>query len=109
MSGNTALRTKSGKTYKIETISLNDVINNYFDGVAPSYVSIDTEGSELEILNSFDFKKYRPLVFTIEHNFTDLQKKIDDLMKKNNYLRVFKDLTVFDSWYISSKAIEKLF
>jgi len=109
MPGNTAARVKEGKNYQVETISLNDVIFNYFDGKTPSYISIDTEGSEFEILNSFDFTKYQPIIFTIEHNFTDLQKKIDDLMKKNNYLRVFKDLTVFDSWYISSKAIEKLF
>ncbi len=41
----------------------------------PSYISVDTEGSEFEILNSFNFSKYQPAVFTFEHNFTDLQKR----------------------------------
>lgn len=108
MPGNTAARVKEGKNYQVETISLNDVIFNYFDGKTPSYISIDTEGSEFEILNSFDFTKYQPVIFTIEHNFTDLQKKIDDLMKKNNYLRIFRDLTLFDAWYIHKKGMEKL-
>ena len=108
MPGNTAARVKEGKNYQVETISLNDVIFNYFGGKTPSYISIDTEGSEFEILNSFDFTKYQPIIFTIEHNFTDLQKKIDDLMKKNNYLRIFRDLTLFDAWYIHKKGMEKL-
>lgn len=108
MPGNTAARVKEGKNYQVETISLNDVIFNYFDGKTPSYISIDTEGSEFEILNSFDFTKYQPIIFTIEHNFTDLQKKIDDLMKKNNYLRIFRDLTLFDAWYVHKKGMEKL-
>jgi len=108
MPGNTAARVKEGKNYQVETISLNDVIFNYFDGKTPSYISIDTEGSEFEILNSFDFTKYQPIIFTIEHNFTDLQKKIDDLMKKNNYSRIFRDLTLFDAWYVHKKGMEKL-
>ena len=108
MPGNTATRVKEGKNYQVETISLNDVIFNYFAGKTPSYISIDTEGSEFEILNSFDFTKYQPIIFTIEHNFTDLQKKIDDLMKKNNYSRIFRDLTLFDAWYVHKKGMEKL-
>ena len=72
--------TKFGKTITVETISLNDVIKEYFNNISPSYISIDTEGSEYEILKSFNFENYRPKVFTIEHNFTELQNKIDELM-----------------------------
>ena len=50
-------------------------------------VNIDIDDS-IHIKN-FNFKKYRPLVFTIEHNFTELQLKIDELMFMNNYIRVF--------------------
>ena len=89
MPGNTALRTRNGKNIVVETISLNQLIEEEFKGEAPSYISIDTEGSEFEILNSFDFSKYQPPVFTIEHNFTDFQKKIDILMFKNGYCRDF--------------------
>ncbi len=62
---------------------------------SPSYISIDTEGSEYEILKNLNFKKYRPLVFTIEHNFTEIQLRIDELMLMNDYIRVFKSLTAF--------------
>ena len=84
------------------------MVEDEFNDVSPSYISVDTEGSEFEILNSFNFSKYRPAVFTIEHNYTETQKMIDELMISNDYIRVFKYLTVFDAWYISSEAMDKL-
>ena len=102
--GNTIERVRSGKLVKVETISLNDVIHKSFNSVAPSYISIDTEGSEYEILRFFDFKKFRPVVFTIEHNFTEIEKKIDGLMFENDYVRIFKEFTAFDAWYISKEV-----
>ena len=108
MPGNTKLRKKSGKLIKVETISLNDVIKNYFQNKAPSYISIDTEGSEYEIIKSFNFKKYRPQIFTIEHNHTKLEKKIDDILKHNNYERIFRKLTAFDGWYVNKEALNNI-
>ena len=108
MPGNTAQRIKEGVNIEVETISLNQVIEDEFNNKSPSYISIDTEGSEFEILKSFNFSKYHPVVFTIEHNFTDLQQRIDQLMLDNNYIRIFRELTAFDAWYVSSKALDKL-
>ena len=108
MPDNSNNRNISGKNIIVETISLNDVVTKYFDGISPSYISIDTEGSEFEILNSFNFSKFKPAVFTVEHNFTKLQQKIDELMVKNNYSRIFRKLTSFDAWYISDDALNKL-
>ena len=108
MPGNTAQRIKEGINIEVETISLNQVIEDEFNNKSPSYISIDTEGSEFEILKSFNFSKYHPVVFTIEHNFTDLQQRIDQLMLDNNYIRIFRELTAFDAWYVSSKALDKL-
>ena len=108
MPGNTFERKKSGKVISVETISLNDVIEEYFNKVAPSYISIDTEGSEYEILSTFKLDIYRPKVFTIEHNFTDYQNKIDHLMNSQNYIRIFRDLTAFDAWYVSGETLKEL-
>ena len=105
MPGNTKDRIKNGKVIEVETISINDVMEKNFNGDAPSYLSIDTEGSEYEILQSLDFEKYRPVVFTIEHNFTNLEKKIYKLMISKGYTRVFRELTSFDGWYVLNDAI----
>ena len=54
MPGNTKARNESGYNHKVKTISLNDVFIKYFNGVAIDYMSVDTEGSELMILENFD-------------------------------------------------------
>jgi FkbM family methyltransferase len=108
MPGNTQARLKNGKNIVVKTISLNDAIEKQFNSKSPSYISIDTEGSEYEILKNFNFKKYRPLVFTIEHNFTELQLKIDELMFLNDYIRVFKSLTAFDAWYVEKNIFNEI-
>lgn len=108
MPANTKLRVKEGSNLIIESISLNDLIKQEFDDNCPSYISVDTEGSEFEILNSMDFSRYRPVVFTVEHNYTDLQEKVDQLMYENNFIRIFKNLTRFDAWYVDKEAINKI-
>ena len=102
---NSAARNKAGYITKVTTISLNDVFANYFGGKAPSYVSVDTEGSEFEILSALDFTAYRPLVFTVEHNFTDYQEKLDLLMDQNRYQRVFRQISSIDAWYVAHEVL----
>ena len=78
-----------------------DLIHSkYFDGTKIDYMSVDTEGSELLILKHFDFSKYAPKVVTVEHNFTDSEKELDELFVKNNYCRFFKEFSQFDAWYV---------
>ena len=100
MPGNTKARNASGYKCEVDTISLNDVISKYFDGTKIDYMSVDTEGSELLILKHFDFSKYAPKVVTVEHNFTDSEKELDELFAKHNYCRFFKEFTQFDAWYV---------
>ena len=105
MPANNKLRKKNGKLITIETISLNDVMKEYFNNICPSYISIDTEGSKYEILKSFNLEIYRPKLFTIEHNFTKNESKIDDFLISKNYVRIFRKLTAFDAWYIPSEIL----
>ena len=100
MPGNTKIRNKSGYNHKVNTISLNDVFIKYFNGSSIDYMSVDTEGSELMILENFDFKRFAPKIVTVEHNFTEAQQKLDNLFDINNYSRVFRDHTQFDAWYV---------
>ena len=106
--GNVEERIKKGEIVEVETISLDDVIEENFKGKSPSYISIDTEGSEFEILNAFNLKKYRPVVFTIEHNYTKDESAIDKIMKINDYGRVFRKLTAFDAWYVRNDILSGL-
>ena len=84
----------------VQTISLNDLLDEHQAPNEVDYMSVDTEGSELEILKAFDFTKRRVKLFTIEHNFTPLRAEIFELMTAQGYVRRFPEYTRFDDWYI---------
>jgi hypothetical protein len=86
---------------KLKSISLNDLIKKYQLGKNIDFISIDTEGNELDIIKNFDFKKYKVKIFTIEHNFKKtVRDNIYKILTKNNYERVFKYISYMDDWYI---------
>jgi len=95
------LRKKNNKIYKVKTISINDLFIKYDIPKNIDYLSIDTEGSEFEILCKLDFDKYNISVITVEHNFTGNRKKIFDLLSKNNFKRVQIEFSNFDDWYVN--------
>jgi FkbM family methyltransferase len=90
----------SGEYYEVETITLSEFLKHHNAPVEIDYISIDTEGSELDILTEFDFSKYSVKTFTIEHNFTSSRSKIERLMKSKGYNRVFAEISNFDDWYV---------
>lgn len=94
---------KNVNQYKVSTISLNDLLIKYDAPQNIDYLSIDTEGSEYEILRYFDFKKYSINVITVEHNFTSQREQIFNLLSKQGYERVLKSISKWDDWYILNK------
>jgi FkbM family methyltransferase len=93
---------KKGITYNVKTISLNDLLHKYNAPNYIDYLSIDTEGSEYEILSNLDFSQYTFGVITCEHNYTPMREKIYSLLTKQGYQRIFEDLSLFDDWFIKS-------
>src|SRR5690606_11147840 len=86
-------------TAKLMTVSLNDFL---IQNMAPKnidYLSIDTEGSEYEILASFPFSEWDIEFITVEHNYTPMRDKIFDLMTSNGYRRI---KSKFDDWYCNT-------
>jgi FkbM family methyltransferase len=97
--GHAATRT-SGTKYPVNTISLLDLLKKYNAPQVIDYLSIDTEGSEFEILSAFDFDAYQFRVITCEHNYTPMRDKIYDLLTSKGYTRKFTNLSKFDDWYV---------
>jgi FkbM family methyltransferase len=89
-----------GRKYEVETISLLDLLIKYDAPHVIDYLSIDTEGSEFDILSNFDFDNYKFKVITVEHNFTEQREKINQLLSSKGYRRVLKEVSLFDDWYV---------
>ncbi len=91
---------KSNIPKKVETISLYDLLENFDAPKNIDYLSIDTEGSEYDILKNFDLNSYNIEIITVEHNYTENREKIFRYLNENGYKRVMHDVSDFDDWYI---------
>lgn len=98
---------KIKKVVQIPLRTVTEIIEEYFGGVAPVFINLDVEGLDEEILRSFSFQKYRPLIFCIETvHFTDdatseKREEILNLMKTNGY-KPFAD-TYINTIFIDAK------
>lgn len=73
-------------TISVKTISLTDLLEQYGAPTFIEYLSLDTEGSEYEILKDFNFDKYKFGLIDVEHNFIEPRRsQIKDLLLSNGY------------------------
>ena len=86
----------NGQTIEVETISLVDLLKEHNAPFEIDYLSIDTEGSEFEILNAFDWEVYSIKCITVEHNYTPMRQKIRNLLTSKGYKC---EEANFDDWY----------
>lgn len=91
-----AFRT-DGHVMLVTTISLNDFLRKYGAPHEIDYLSIDTEGSEYEILSHFPFDQWRIRLITVEHNGTPMRDRIAELLEGLGYRRTEAG---FDDWYV---------
>jgi FkbM family methyltransferase len=95
---------KHGKSYEVRTISFVDLLEKYNAPRHIDYLSIDTEGSEYEILSNCDFDKYEFKVITCEHNYQPAaREKIYSLLTGKVYVRKFDKLSQFDDWFVRAE------
>jgi FkbM family methyltransferase len=100
--GNTRSR---GRKYQVQTISLNDLLKKYNAPRYIDYLSIDTEGSEYEILSAFNFDEYTFGIITVEHNYSSQRNKIFELLTRHGYVRKYETISGFDDWYIKAEDV----
>lgn len=89
----------------IKTITIDDLYKKYKLPYHIHFLSVDTEGSEIEIFNSINFKVYTFSIIMFEHNGNqDTMLNIDKIMKLNGY-KLYAHLDI-DSIYINKDLIE---
>ena len=90
-------------SYPVETVSLNDLLDFHDAPKDIDYVSVDTEGSEFDVLKAFDFGRHRIKIFTIEHNFVQpARDNIRRLMERNGFCQAFEAFSKWDDWYFNT-------
>lgn len=92
----------AGLRYPVPTIALNDLLAEHGAPRQIDYLSVDTEGSELEILRAFDFERYRVGIITVEHNLAPAREQVHALLAGKGYRRKFEPLSQWDDWYVAA-------
>jgi len=91
---------EGGELYPVETVSLNDLLTFWRAPRRIDYLSVDTEGSELDILSAFDFAAWDVRLITVEHNHTPRRQPMHDLLASKGFRRKFETLSGVDDWYV---------
>jgi FkbM family methyltransferase len=95
------IRINNSLEYDVETISLNDLLDTYNAPAEIQFMSLDTEGSELDILQSYDFRNRKIKSMCIEHNFVSSTRQlINSLLLDNGYRQVHERVSKHDDWYV---------
>jgi hypothetical protein len=99
---------RDSKIYTVETVSLNDLLDQHKAPKVIDYLSIDTEGSEYQILKNFDFSRYDVKIITVEHNFCEPDREnIRVLLAAMGFIRGFECISLQDDWYIKADLLSR--
>lgn len=81
---------------ELETVSLHDALTRLQAPRDIDYLSIDTEGSEFDILAAFPFEAWNIRFITVEHNFSPTRERLRQLLEPLGYRRTEAQ---WDDWY----------
>jgi FkbM family methyltransferase len=85
---------RSHRTYQVRTVSLNDLLDEHNAPKIIQFMCLDTEGSESEILSTYDISRHRILVMMVEYNGVESQRsKILDILIPKGYELFGDDIT----------------
>ena len=99
------------KKIRIKTHTLRQILNKYLNLKKIDFLSIDTEGFDLAILKSNDWKKYRPTVICVEANskFGD-NSELKKYLNNHGYSNVIDIVhygNILNSIYVENNYLKK--
>ncbi|MEI6882367.1 MAG: FkbM family methyltransferase [Bacteroidota bacterium] len=88
------------KIHKVQAFTLTEILDEYFPAKNLDFLSIDTEGNDLDILQSINFDNYIINAICVEHNNRIGSEKIINHMKNSGYDLAWSDYSKNDYWFI---------
>ena len=91
---------------KVITMRPEEVLSLYNFPQRFDFLSLDVEGAELDVLESFNLLKWHPALACIEHNYVfDKRSAIFDLLSQHGYQRME---CKFDDWYYNLDILQAI-
>jgi len=97
------------KEYDVLSSTFDDVVSSNLKTNIIDYLSIDTEGSELDIISGIDFKKYEIRCISVEHNYESKKlDKIREILINNNYVEIGFYIFSEDVFFVKNNLVNSL-
>jgi hypothetical protein len=88
------------RRYDVTTVIPRQLLLDHDSPPTIDFLSIDTEGSELEILQTFPFDAYDVQAICVEHNFSPSESKIASLLVDLGFVQFAPELSGIDSLWV---------
>jgi FkbM family methyltransferase len=103
-----SLRARGAQRTQVPSVSLEDLLREHDAPAHIDYLSIDTEGSELDILQAFDFDAWRIDLVTVEHAFNQEKREaMRRLLEPYGFVRRLERFSRWDDWYVNRMLLEE--
>lgn len=98
---------RKGKIYEVETVSISELFETWGVPRSVEFLSIDTEGSELEILRGIDFSRYSFGFLCVEHNYSEAGNEIKQLLESVGYEQIMSHSSLNDYYFVPAKNMNR--
>lgn len=93
--------TRQFVSYPVSTATLNTILAEANAPQTIDFLSLDTEGSELDILKGLDLDRHRVGLMCIEHNHRKgMVETLDSQLLGRSYRRILAEVSDYDAWYL---------
>jgi len=97
------------KLVSVPALTLEQLLNRYHDCTKIHFLSIDTEGSEIEIIRNFPFDKYDIDFISIEHNHhPERSYELLAMLDHAGYKVLQPTLSGADFWFVKKPRLDSL-
>jgi FkbM family methyltransferase len=88
------------KLHTVPAFTLTEILDKYFLSKDLDFLSIDTEGNDIEILKSINIINYRIKSICVEHNNRLGSEEVIKYMDKVGYKLAFREYSKNDYWFL---------
>lgn len=95
------------RTHEVEALSLESICERYTVGRVIDFMKIDVEGGELEVLQSANWQRFRPILLVVEAVVVNGREETwmcwESVITKNGYQKVWFD--GLNNFYLRSESL----
>jgi FkbM family methyltransferase len=95
----------SVKLYEVETVTLRDLLTQNDSPHRIDYLSIDTEGSEIEIISGFNFDEWDIRFISVEITSELKLREVTEILKKFGYRQILAEYSEWEAWFLKNSYL----